>query len=239
MVWDDKIVVCKKLFLKGLENLKDLNQKVGLNSYNNSFVHNINCIKGGVMNKKLKLFFSFCVSILVVAVTFFSTGCSHSREVVRASKKLTNYTIDVNYCDQGKKISGSEIVSYINSTGQDLTFVCFNLYPTAFSSDAKIKPYTSVNFDKCFPNGESFGDIKIISVRVNETNATYSIVGEDNNALKVELGFTLHKNKRANIEIEFEVQLANCTHRLGFYDKTINCGNWYPVVAVFEMESLI
>ena len=176
---------------------------------------------------------TFCLSnAVVLAVLLY--GCKNDRLLKRASKGLTSYTINATLCSNDMVVTATELVDYVNRSEDALTFVCFNLYGTAFSEDAKILPYTTLNVNKCFPNGISYGDMIIDSVRVNSQNANSFIVGVDNNALQVDLGFELMPNERVEIEIQFTLILANTTHRLGYCNNEVNLGNWYPIVAVYE-----
>ena len=173
-------------------------------------------------------------TLMVVVLTVLLYGCNNERLLKKASRGLTNYEINATLCSDDMVVTASEVVDYVNSSQDNLKVVCFNLYGTAFSEDAEVLPYTTLNLNKCFPNGISYGDMVIDSVRVNGGNAEYSIVGIDNNALQVNLGFELLPTERVEIEIQFTLKLANTTHRLGYFDGEVNLGNWYPIVAVYE-----
>lgn len=188
--------------------------------------------------KKVKVFYNIikgivCVTLAIVLVTILY-GCKSKSLIKRASKNLNSYTINATYCDEEHTVNATEKVKYTNKTGDILNFVCFNLYGTAFSADAVILPYTTLNAKKCFPNGLSYGDLEIISVRVDEEDADFNIVGQDNNALQINFKNSLNNNESTEIEIVFKLTLANCTHRLGYFDGYINLGNWYPIIAVYE-----
>lgn len=176
-----------------------------------------------------------CVS-LVIALVVTLTGCNKNRELGKVSKSLNSYKITATLCDEEKKINAKEVVDFKNNLKEDLGYVCFNLYGTAFSEDAKVLPYTLLNENKCFPDGKNYGDLVVNSVRVDGANATYEIVGVDNNALKVNFSEPIKLNKKAEIEIEFTLTLAKSTHRLGYTDRTISLGNWYPVLCKFNGE---
>lgn len=174
-----------------------------------------------------------CV-VLVGVLVGLLFGCKPKSLVKKASKNMNNYTINAVFCDEEKVVNATEVLEYTNRTGESLDSLCFNLYGTAFSEDAKILPYTTLNEKKCFPNGLSFGDLEILSAKVDNLDANFLVVGEDNNACKVEFGFLLEPEKTVAVELVFKLKLANCTHRLGFVDGFVNLGNWYPIVAVYE-----
>ena len=181
-----------------------------------------------IINKILALFCSF------VFAFFAFVGCGGRVNLKKVSKKLTTYSIDAELFDAEKKICGSENVDYINNTGEELNSICFNLYGKAFSDGAKIKPYSMAKIEECFPNGINYGDMCVFNVCVNEKPVEINIVGEDNNAIEVPLLEPLRDGERVKISLEYELYLANCTHRLGYNNGKINLGNWYPIVAVYE-----
>ena len=125
----------------------------------------------------MKKFFYLLFSVIFCVFSAFSvSGCSKS-EVDKISKNLTTYAISAELDAEKMEISGIEKIDYINNTGSDLEFVCLHLYPRAFRQDALIKPYTALNVATCFPNGISYGDIAIISVKVNGEIKSFELTG--------------------------------------------------------------
>lgn len=184
----------------------------------------------------MKKFFYLCFcAIFCLFSTFSLTSCKKS-EVEKVSKNLTSYAIQAELFDD-MKISGTERIVFYNSTGKELDFVCFHLYPRAFREGALVKPYTSLTSAKCFPNGVSFGDISILKVKVNGEVKSFEHIGEDEDILKVNLGFKLTQKKSVEIVIEFLIVIPNSTHRFGWCDENVNLGNWYPIVCAFKNGS--
>jgi hypothetical protein len=157
--------------------------------------------------------------------------------VEKAAKGLSKYSISMELNEETKQLFGTETLTYENTTGTTLEELYFHLYPRAFRKDASIKPYTSLTFGACFPSGESFGDISIGSVKVNGEERSIEIVGEDEDILKVDLGFDLANKKSASILIDFVVTIPNCTHRFGYFNGNINLGNFYPIACEFSNGS--
>lgn len=185
------------------------------------------------MGKFLKKFFTLSILLIFVAISTFSlSGCTKS-EVEKVSKGLTNYNFEIEYNDETKQIFGTENLDYKNTTGTELENLCFHLYPRAFRKGAMVKPYTPLTMATCFPNGESFGDISIASVKVNGNEKPIEMIGEDEDILSINFGFKLEVNGKVNIEIKFVLTIPNCTHRLGHFNGNINIGNWYPIVCEF------
>ncbi len=189
------------------------------------------------MRKKI-IKYCLCGAICVVLVLsiVLSVGCGFDRTVNKASKNLTNYTISATLNEDTHTISASQVVEYINKTDKTLDNICFNLYPSAFRENASVKPYTALTKARCFPEGESFGDITISAVKVDGVQTNFVLDGEDENILNVNLNKILENKEKVNIEIDFTLSLPNCTHRFGYFDNNINLGNWYPIVCEYNGE---
>lgn len=186
------------------------------------------------MTKNMKKILSLILIVAVLAGGIFSFVACSGNEIDKVSKNLTTYAISATLNDEDKTISAIQKVRYMNNSGESLSFVCFHLYPKAFREDAMVKPYTSLNEATCFPNGVSFGNINILEVFVNNSKIDFEIIGDDENILKVDLGFELENKKSADIEIKFDLIIPNSTHRFGWYESNINLGNWYPIACVSQ-----
>ena len=173
----------------------------------------------------------FCVIIVGFSLTFIS--CSKN-DIDKVSKNLTTYSIVAELDDENKEITATQTIFFYNNTGTEIEEIYLHLYPRAFREDAKIKPYTALTVATCFPNGLSFGNLDIVHVKVNGDIRIFEKVGEDEDILKINLGFRLTEKKTVEIVIEFKLIIPNSTHRLGYYDGNINLGNWYPIVCKFN-----
>lgn len=176
------------------------------------------------------------ISILVVFILSFGffVSCNNNKELTKVSKNLTEYTISAGLDGENMVVNASQKVDFINKYDVSLDKMCFNLYARAFREDATIKPYTTLNEGKCFPNGKNFGDLKINNVLIDGKQVEYSFVGEDDNALEIKLLEEIEPRERVIISINFDVYLAECVHRLGYYNNNINLGNWFPILAEYE-----
>jgi len=175
------------------------------------------------------VFFSFCV---------FSS-CSPYRELKNVSKGLSCYNIDANIDSENMVVSAKEKVKVVNRTKSILTELAFNLYGRAFRENANVHPWTNLNEGKCFPNGVNYGDIIIKEVKQNNETSEFEYFGEDDNALKIKLKEKLEPKESVNIEINFELKLTECIHRLGYFGNNISLGNWFPILAMYENGEFI
>ena len=173
--------------------------------------------------KKLMFLFIF----LFTAPLFF-TGCTEQVEI------LNSYDIFIQYDDQNKTADCYQTVKYINKSDNVFEELYFHLYPNAFREGAKNKVVGAVNFDKAYPNGESFGEINIESVKIGQKQIDFQISGEDENILIIPLIDKLYPDESVQIEIDYFIILPNINHRFGYGENTINFGNFYPIACVYE-----
>ena len=181
----------------------------------------------------MKKFFSFLLIFCVIFCSLTLTGCAED-EISKISKNLTAYSIEIELDESDMTIDGVEVVDFVNKTGQKIDEICFHLYARAFREGALVKPYTKLTSAVCFPNGISYGNLDIVSVKINGEIKPFEYGGEDEDILKVALGFCLDANKHVQIEITFKLTIPNSTHRFGYYMGNINLGNWYPIVCSFS-----
>ena len=171
--------------------------------------------------------FAFILAIMLF-VPLFMVGCGQETE------SLTAYSMNLEYNDETKTLSGSMVVDYVNNSDNAFNELLFHLYPNAFRQDAKCKPVSSANESAAYPNGKSYGDIAINGVFNGTSELSFEITGEDKNILKVTLPTQLYPDERVKVNIVFETRLACIDHRLGYGTNAINFGNFYPIVCVYE-----
>lgn len=151
------------------------------------------------------------------------------------SQSYSSYFMDLNYNDQTHILSGSEDVEYFNNSENAFSSLYFHLYPNAFRQGSKSPVVSSNNYNNAFPNGESYGSINILKVcDENGLPLEFSIGGEDENILQVDLSEELYPDESVKITIQFETILPNANHRFGYGENTINLGNFYPIACVYE-----
>lgn len=184
------------------------------------------------MKKRFLKFGSIVCLILFCLISF--CGCGGKGLIKKVSKNLSSYEIIAKFDEETKTLTATETVNFVNNTKVPLSSVCFNFYPRAFREDSKVKPYTSKNLAKVFPNGVDFGDGVIESVFVSESQVPFSFANESLTAISVDLGKDLEPKKKIIIKINFSVTLANCTHRLGYFNGTVSLGNFFPILAVYD-----
>ncbi len=172
--------------------------------------------------KKISLLF-----VLIFALLFFLVGCNFSSD-----GKLNSYTLDCHYDSASHTLSGKEEVVFYNDYDNAIDELKFFLYPNSFNEGKEA--VSDSYFNRAYPTGEeSFGDITIESVFCNGESLPYSI-NDEGSILTTSLVSEIYPDETVTVEIAFTVNLANINHRLGYGENTVNFGNFYPILCVYE-----
>ncbi len=169
----------------------------------------------------------------VLAIAFTAFGCSESG-LDDTAASLSNYTINAVFDDEQKTLAASQSVDYINEYDVELKEIYFHLYPNAYREGARFTPFTEQDKADAYPDGVNYGGISVSSLKVGGKEREIKIGGQDEDILIVELDELLMPTARVTIEMEYTVAVPNVRHRLGYYNKTVNFGNFYPVACVYE-----
>jgi len=178
----------------------------------------------------------FAALLLFFSLTFSLAACGGGADRFSG---LTEYTIDAAYNEATHSVSARQTVKYVNESEEKLDKVCFNLYGNAFREGAEYYPVRQDEREEVFPNGGSYGGMSINAVKAGGKAANFSVGGADRNVLTVPLTEPLYPTDNVELEIEFELKLANIYHRTGWTDKAVNLGNWYPIAAVREKGKFV
>jgi len=170
--------------------------------------------------KKTAILLSF--SFLILFAVCFS-GCKNKKS------ERTSYLIECEY-DGEKTVVGREALTFYNDTENSFKQLKFNLFANAFRKDAKYSPISTTHLNRCYPNGINYGDIKILSVYDRDGDLNFSIGGEDENILVVELPEEVFPEERKEVTIEYKITLADVIARTGVNAKTVNLANFYPIL---------
>lgn len=163
----------------------------------------------------------FSLLLAICSLTFFS-AC-------KEKERKTSYQIECTLSDD-YVLSGREIVNFYNDT--ELTFkeLKFNLFANSFRQGSKYSPIAPQYYHSAYPNGRNYGDMQILSVTEGEEWLEYSVSGEDENILKVNLKEEVCPNDTVSVCIEYSLSLASVIARTGYNEKTINLANFYPIL---------
>lgn len=142
-------------------------------------------------------------------------------------KIYTKYEITAEYAPETKTLAGTAKVTFKNPTDKEISLLKFQLYPNAYRKDALYKPVSSAYRNSAYYAGESYGEMVISSVHGSKN---WEVMGEDENILYVYLEKSLYPNEKVVLDIGFLTKLAQVNHRTGVTKKTVNLGNFYPIL---------
>ncbi len=173
-----------------------------------------------------------CVLCLVclVASLCLTVGCT-TNKMDLATKEGNNYSITIGYDNENQILSATQRVEYTNRTANCFETVKLHIYANAYREDAQNPVVTDIYKNVAYPNGQSFGDICFDSVKVDGVAVAYVIEGQDMDILSVPVG-ELFPDECVEIEMIYQITLANIQHRLGYTQNTVNLGNFFPIVCV-------
>ena len=145
----------------------------------------------------------------------------------KTGKVYTRYEITAEYAPENRTLAGTAKVTFENATNNALSVLKFQLYPNAYRRDALYKPVSVAYQGAAYYDGESYGEMVISSVHGSKN---WEVMGEDENVLYVYLERALYPNEEVVLDIGFLTKLAAVNHRTGVTKKTVNLGNFYPVL---------
>ena len=173
------------------------------------------------------------VCLCFVIVALLGAGCSLGSFEAKFGTNITEYDMKLELSDKST-LKGKQTTNFKNTTANILNEVCFHLYPNSFSDIAINKPVSKLYESKAYPNGFSGGKIEILNVKALGENCVFVTENLDKDILKVQLNASLYPNDFVKIEMEYVITIPNVVHRFGWNEKTINLGNFYPIVCVFD-----
>ena len=151
----------------------------------------------------------------------------------KPEENVSRYNIFAIYEADSGSVNGTVELDYYNNTGNELSDLKFNLYGNAFREGAQFKPVSDTYKTRAYYAGESFGGMEISNV---ENCAGWSIGGEDENILTVNLSAPIYPEERVTLKIAYTLTLAKVNHRTGITAHTVNLGNFYPVLCAYTEQ---
>ena len=173
---------------------------------------------------RLLLFFVWAAPVCPLVLVLFA-GCAGEGE-------RTLYTIDAAY-EEGV-LTAEMTVSYYNDTGGSRGELWFNLYGNAYREGAAHAPVSASFSASAYYAGASCGGMEIRSV---SPCAGWEVGGADENVLRVSLSSPVPAGGRCELTVAYTLTLAEVNHRTGVTEHTVNLGNFYPVLCVWEAGS--
>ena len=140
----------------------------------------------------------FICTIIISICTVYVGGCSKTSKSAK-----TEYNIECTL--DGYALSATQNVCFINNTENVIEELKFNLFANAFRKNAKFSPISAQYLSRAYPNGMSYGDMKISQVEVDGKSANYQVCGQDENILQVNLEKQIFPDEKVIVMIKFTV----------------------------------
>ena len=142
------------------------------------------------------------------------------------------YTMTLVYEPSTRSLAGEMTVQLENRTESAWETVEFQLWPNAFREGAKYLLVSETYAPAVYYKGASFGGITLTGIEGGEAR----VVGEDENILEVTPPAPVYPDERITLTMRFTVLLPEIEHRLGVGQKTVNLGNFYPILCAWGEE---
>ncbi len=176
------------------------------------------------MKKSIVLILSVC---LFVCSLFSLSGCERKND-------RSVYNLDLTFNEQQMTVNGRLNFEWLNDTENVLSYLQFNAFGNAFRSGAEYFPATNAQLANAVHKGFDYGSMTVNSVTHNDKPLAFELGGTDKTFLTVQLGQEIYPDERFDIVIDYELKLPKIAHRTGFSDNTVNLGNCYPTLAVYD-----
>ena len=174
------------------------------------------------MKKTVCTFLAFACAMSALS---FATACKNTENVG------SRYEITAEYVPENATLAGTTKLTFKNNTESEISTLKFELYPNAYRKDALYRPVSKTYEDAAYYAGESYGEMVISSVNGAKN---WEVMGEDENVLCAHLERSLYEGDEVVLDIGFLLKLACVNHRTGITPKTVNLGNFFPVLCPFQ-----
>lgn len=148
----------------------------------------------------------------------------------------STYDISVSYNAEESLLKGVMAYTFLNDTENEIADLKFNLYGNAYRQGATYRPVSEAYASKAYYDGDSYGSMTVSNV---ENCAGWTISGEDENILCVNLPAPVYPDDRITVTVTYELQLAKVNHRTGVTENTVNLGNFYPQLCAYTSQGFM
>ena len=149
----------------------------------------------------------------------------------KEGKVSSRYEITAEYVPENTTLTGTAKITFENATDNEISTLKFQLYPNAYRQDALYKPVSKACENAAYYAGESYGEMVISSVNGAKG---WEVMGEDENILYAYLPHSLFPDDKIVLDIGFMVKLAKVNHRTGVTERTVNLGNFFPILCPYQ-----
>lgn len=179
----------------------------------------------------MKKIFSLLLIVCAAASVLSAAACAPESQ-----SQLSRYELFVIYDADNRTLTGTAELDYFNDTQNELSDLKFNLYGNAYREGALYAPVSATYETAAYYGGKSYGGMEITNV---ENCAGWTISGDDENILVVNLTAPLYPEERVTVKISYTLTLAEVNHRTGVTQNAVNLGNFYPVLCAYSSAGFV
>ncbi|MFA5449174.1 MAG: M1 family metallopeptidase [Clostridia bacterium] len=165
-----------------------------------------------------------CVIVMLALLGCLAAACKVPDKAIE-NLNVSFYDMQIKIADDLDRVDLQAKISIYNNSADDWDSVKFNLYANAYRKDAPYKAYVKELI--------KYGGIEVISIKSDGEPLEWELM-QNLTTLEVELPSSLKAGERVDVDIEAIIDIPISDLRLGLYDKTLNLGNFYPILAVYE-----
>lgn len=188
------------------------------------------------VNKRRLLIYSALIFVTAFAIVYgfirrdLEFKYYYDSRVEKVIKTAPRYVIDATFDPKKEMVFAVQTVVFQNRTPNELSEIIFHIYPEAFKS-LKTAPFPTEELKYAYPEGFSEGFINITNVTSKERKLNFK---KEGTLLKVNVPEPLKPGEEIEIKIEFQEKVPFSLGRFGHGKNTYNCGNWYPILSVYD-----
>jgi hypothetical protein len=194
----------------------------------------------------------FMISFATMGQEKVETGDDQSKlnEALKIEKEalpVVRYSIEAQLLPESKKLTGSEILTWTNTSEKAVEELRFHLYYNAFRNE-KTTFFRESRFYKKTPDQLSklqFGEIKIKKMEIIGgellTQKIRYISPDDNNehdrtVIEVSLEKPIDSGETIKCKIEFSLTIPEIFARTGQVEDYFFLGQWFPKIGVLQLD---
>lgn len=178
--------------------------------------------------------------IILILILLLLTGCSQSNQYSTLIvedfngiqlEEINKYDMDVIFRPDNNTYDVTQEVIYINNSKDKLSQIYFHLYPNTYK---ELETAPVLFKQDVLSKGYTPGYIEIEDLKVDGKQVDFSIQGQGDTILKINLPQTLNPGDKVTIYFKYTGKLPKNIDRFGYGDNVFNFGNWYPIACVYD-----
>lgn len=152
-------------------------------------------------------------------------------ETLTAAEGLDEIVIDASFDPEALQLTATQIMTLRNRTGQAQSAVLLRSWSGAYLLEETSPAASDELHLTCYENGFQAGGLRVSSVEVNGSPATYRWLDGARTSLSIDADWGVDESIR--VVLTYRVDIPECRSRFGYADGTFALGNVFPVAAVW------